>query len=220
MSLKISISVSAILIILQACTNLDHTVDRNVRLFDELAFGGPYDNDLSHAERLVKWDGPIRVFLVGDGADRYQSEVMDHLDGISKLTGLSVRLDQSQSAETNYLVQFSPKIGFAIRKDFVRCSVRVHHKNGTIEKVRLNISTAAEHAVTRCITHEIMHSLGFRYHSGLARSVLSPAHGENDFTRCDEIMLMALYSDGLSPGLSRAEALTSVRGLIEKALAE
>lgn len=220
MSLKLAFVLSASLVVLPACTSLQHTVDRNVRLFDELAFGGPYDNDLTHGKMLVKWDGPIRVNLAGEGAAKFSAEVTRQLNKISKLTGLSIRLEDAPTGETNYLMQFSEEVGFSIRKDFVPCSAGVVQKGGVIKKVRIKISTANESMISGCIAHEIMHSFGFRYHSGLVRSILSPAHGEDDFTRWDELMLTTLYSDRLSPGLSRAESLASVRGLIETALAE
>ena len=217
---KLACSISAGLIILQACANVDRTIDRNVRFFDELAFGGPYDNDLTHAKTLVKWDGPIRVTLIGKGAAKFESEVMRHLNRVSKLTGLSIELEKSPTSESNYVVQFSPDIGFSVRKDFVRCSVGVRPKDGVIKNVRIKISTANESEVAGCITHEIMHSLGFRYHSGLVRSVLSPVHGEDDFTHWDDFLLTTLYSDTLSPGMSRAETRNLARSLIGKALSE
>ena len=220
MSLKLAFVLSASLAVLPACTSLQHTVDRNVRLFDELAFGGPYDNDLTHAHELVKWDGPIRVILDGEGAEKYRPEVARQLNRMSKLTGLSIQVEDSPTSESNYLVRFSAEEGFSVRKDFVPCSAGVAPKGGVITKAGIKISTANESMISGCIAHEIMHSLGFRYHSGLVRSILSPAHGEDDFTRWDELMLMTLYSDRLSPGLSRAESLASVRGLIEKALTE
>ncbi len=220
MSLKLAFVISASLAVLPTCTSLQHTVDRNVRLFDELTFGGPYDSDLTHGKMIVKWDGPIRVKLVGEGAAKFTAEVTRQLNKISKLTGLSIRLEDAPTGETNYLVQFSAEEGFSLRKDFVPCSARIVPKGGVIKKVRIKISTANESMISKCIAHEIMHSFGFRYHSGLVRSILGPAHGEDGFTRWDDLMLTTLYSERLSPGLSRSESLASVRGLIETALSE
>ena len=219
-SLKLAFVILAGLAVLPACANVGRTVDRNIRLFDELSFGGPYDNDLKQGKNLVKWDGPIRVILQGENVEKYRAEVSRQLNKVSKLTGLSIQLDESPSGETNYLIQFSAEEGFSIRKDFVPCSARINSKSGVINKARIKISTANESKISKCIAHEFMHSFGFRYHSGLVRSILSPAHGEDDFTRWDELMLTTLYSDRLSPGLSRTESLASARGLIEKALTE
>ena len=69
-------------------------------------------------------------------------------------------------------------------------------------------------------TDAVSFGFGFRYHSGIVRSILSPAHGEEDFTHWDELMLTTLYNDRLTPGSSRAEALASVRTQINVALTE
>lgn len=218
MSLKLPVAISAGAVVLLACTNMTQTVDRNYRLFDELAFGGPYDNDLTHGRELVKWNGPIRVVVVGDGAGRFTAEVTRKLDRIAKLTGLSIRHHGAPTSETNYSVEFSAQQGFSIRKDFVPCAVEIGIEDGVINRARIRISTASEAMISTCIAHEMMHSFGFRYHSGIVRSILSPAHGEGDLTRWDELMLTTLYDDRLSPGRPRAESLASVRALIATAL--
>ncbi len=168
----------------------------------------------------MKWDGPVRVVLQGEDAAKYTAEVTRQLNKISKLTSLSIQLDKAPTKETNYLIKFSAEEGFSIRKDFVRCSAGIKSENGVIKKARIQISTTNKSKISRCIAHEIMHTLGFRYHSGLVRSILSPAHGEDDFTRWDELMLMTLYSDRLSPGSTRSESLAPARAFIETALTE
>lgn len=204
----------ASLIALSSCSSTQQDIDRRVRLFDELAFGGPFDNDLRQGRALVKWAGAIRVSVTGDHAGQFVPEVTRQLEKISKLTRLSIRVEESPTEYTNYLIKFSTDRGYSIRKDFVPCIARLGISAGVINKARIEISTVNKDLIRRCIAHEAMHSFGFRYHSGIARSILSPAHGEQDLTRLDELMLATLYDDDLPPGTSRAEALASARRLI------
>ncbi len=220
MSLKLAIAILGSLAVLLSCTGAQRSMDRNVRLFDELAFGGPYDGDVRQDQDLVKWNGPVRVVLIGERAETFAPDVARQLQKMSDWTGLSIRRLDSPTTESNYLIEFSSSQGFSIRKDFVPCVVRLSVEGGVIEKAAIKISIADETLISKCIAHEIMHSFGFRYHSGVTRSILSPAHGEDDFTHWDELMLATLYNDSLSPGSSRADTLASVRGLIEKSRTE
>jgi len=214
MRLPYSFVIVASLIALISCTSTQQDIDRDVRLFDELAFGGPFDNDLQQGKALVKWAGTIRVSLTGDDSGQFAPEVTRQLKRISTLTRLSIRFEETPTKNTNYLIRFSADRGYSIRKDFVPCITRLGISAGVIRKARIEISTVNKDLIKRCIAHEAMHSFGFRFHSGIARSILSPAHGEQDLTRWDELMLSTLYDDGLSPGMSRAESLSSARRLI------
>ncbi len=208
-------AISVSLVILISCTSAQQEIDRNVSLFDELAFGGALDNDVTQDTVLSKWASTIRVSLVGDNAGQFAPEVTRQFKKILKLTGLSFHLQEALTKETNYLIRFSTEEGHTVRKEFVPCSARLRVKFGVIEKVEINISTAKKSLISECIAHEMMHSFGFRYHSAISKSILSPVHGEQDFTRWDELMLATLYDDSLLPDSSRAETLASVRGLIE-----
>ena len=216
---KLMVIVSVSAMVLVSCTSTHQSIDRNVRLFDELAFGGPLDNDLAQDKTLVKWTGAIRASLMGDGIENFAPEINRQFIHISKLTGLSIQVEDAATTEANFVIKFSATKGYSIRNDFVPCIARLGINAGVIDKAMIEISTANEGKISTCIAHELMHSLGFRYHSGITRSILSPLHGERNFTSWDNLMIATLYNQSLSPGLSRADALSSVRGLIEEATA-
>ena len=63
-----------------------------------------------------------------------------------------------------------------------------------------------------------MHALGFRFHSGRLRSVLSPVHGERRFTEWDRLAIRALFDSRLRPGMPREEALPLLREILAELL--
>lgn len=195
---------------LAACQTADQQVshDRLVRFFDDLVFGTDYGLDRESPNEIRKWTETIRVKITGDDADKYRPEVEAQLRRVSKLTGVEVEIAELPVAETNYEVRFVPTEDFLVNKEYVPCAVGVKWNEGVIEGTLIRISTAEKGLIKPCIIHEVMHSFGFGNHSGVISSILSPFHGEDDFTPWDEIALRALYAPRLRAGMTREEAMS------------
>jgi hypothetical protein len=76
--------------------------------------------------------------------------------------------------------------------------------------------TLVEGNLQACLSHEIMHAMGFLNHSPILPSTLSPLHAEQDFTLWDEVALRVLYDDRLRPGMTEDEAMPIARQIIRE----
>lgn len=206
-------------VLLSACQTPEAVVhERLERFFDEAAFGGPFDSDVEQNERIVKWNRPIRVKIAGAHSEKYRPVVEAQLRRVAELTGLSVRVLAPEQSAANYEIEFLSDEGFAVRNDFVPCLVTLTGDDPVIERAKIKISVLEEDRIDDCIAHEIMHSLGFRYHSAIVSSVLSPAHGEEDFTPWDEMMLQTLYDSRLQLDMTQEMAASIRREIIGELL--
>ncbi|MFQ5765429.1 MAG: DUF2927 domain-containing protein [Rhodospirillales bacterium] len=214
-------SVAAALV-LAACQIAEQPVshDRLVRFFDDLVFGTDYGLERPGPKEIRKWTETIRVKITGQEADKYRPEVEAQLGRVAQLTGVEFEISELSLAEANYEVRFVPTKEFLVNKEYVPCAVGTDGNNGVIEKIRIVISTAEKGFIKGCITHEIMHSFGFGKHSGIIRSVLSPLHGEEDFTPWDEIVLRTLYDPRLRPGMTREEATPIADGILREVVSQ
>lgn len=206
--------------VVSGCVTNDEVASRNEELFDELVFGSAYDNDLHQNKRLVKWQGDVRVAFRGTNVDTHRRDFTKALKRVLAWAGISLHVQSEVGDDTNYVVEFIPDKLYRVRNDYVPCSVHVRDREGVIYAVRVRISVHDPALVSVCNAHEIMHSLGFRFHSGIARSILSPIHGEKDFTAWDELMIRVLYDQKLKPGLSRQETMPIARKLVRDKLSE
>ncbi len=213
-----TVIIATVVVLVSACQTPEQDRERLGRFFDELAFGGPYDSDVERSNRIVRWTRPVRVKLSGVRSEQYRPVVEARLQKVAALTGVSVRMLAAEESAANYEVEFVADEGFTVRNDFVPCLVTLSGDDPVIERAKIKISVVEEERIGDCISHEIMHSFGFKYHSGIVTSVLSPAHGEADFTRWDEIMLTVLYDSRLHLDMTREQAAAMGRQIIGELL--
>ncbi len=206
-------------VLLSACQTPEAVVhERLERFFDEAAFGGPLDSDVEQHKRIVKWNRPIRAKLTGVHSEKYRPVVEAQLRRAAELTGLSIRVLAPEQSPANYEVEFLSDEGFIVRNDFVPCLVTLTRDDAVIKHAKIQISVLKEEKIEECIAHEIMHSFGLRYHSAIVTSVLSPAHGEEDFTPWDEMMLQTLYDSRLQFDMTPEKAASIRRTIIGELL--
>ena len=85
-------------------------------------------------------------------------------------------------------VTFVKNPDFLINREHVPCYARLNLDDHLITRAEVQISIAEPELIDHCLAHELMHVFGFRYHSGIVRSVLSPAHGNPELlTPWDEL---------------------------------
>ena len=192
--------------------------DRLARFFEDVVFGGLPGDDHT-GEQLTRWDGPIRLQVSGAQADTYRQEVWAQLRMAAGLAGLSIEESDAGGEDPNFVVLFAPTKNFPVNERYAPCRAGVRSANGVLFHILIQISVAEKNWVKPCIAHEIAHSFGLFGHSPRVPSVLSPIHGETDFTDWDEMLLGALYDPRLLPGMSKAEAMPVARGIIAEQLA-
>ncbi len=206
-----------VLSLLAACQASEQRKERIYRFVDEISFGGPLDPVTRRDRRLARWDEPLRVaFLEGETPERI-TLVQEHLEVFTRLTGVAVAyLDQGQDA--NVTVSFKADPDFLANREYVPCYVGLRSTGRELKQADIEISVADPERVQRCVAHELMHSFGFRYHSGVVRSILSPAHDQETFSEWDELAVRILYHPSVEAGMTRAQAAPVFRRLIAELL--
>ena len=199
--------------LLTACASERFTTDRLVRFVDEVFFGGPFDNNVFKNDLLVKWETPFDVGVAGVQADEHRAEVSERVMRMARVAGLSATMASGQQ-EADITVSFVPDESFEFNREYAGCFVHVEHQSGRIWRASAEVSVARPDRIGACIDHELLHALGLRYHSGIVRSVLSPAHDDKSMTAWDELALRVLYDDRLQVGMTREIALPIIRDVV------
>lgn len=185
------------------------TGDRLNRFFAEVVFGTG-DAYEGTSERVAKWTGPIAFHLAGTDADEHEPEVAAVLARFSALTGVAAAPASESAANLNII--FVAEESFPINEstsqhETVPCAASVKSGEVGIERAMVRISVADKDLVGECIAHELMHAFGFRHHSGLVASTLSPFHGRNGLTPWDEMALQVLYDPEIRHDARRKEVM-------------
>lgn len=205
------------LLFLAACQAEAFRRERIYRFLDEISFGGPFDTLERREGRLARWAEPLQVaFLEGDTPERV-GLVKSHLETFTRLTGVSVDYVE-EGQEANVTVAFKSDPDFLANREYVPCYVGLRSRGKELREANIEISVADPDRIQRCVAHELMHSFGFRYHSGVVRSILSPAHDQETFSEWDELALRILYHPSVEAGMTRVQAAPVFRRLIAELL--
>lgn len=216
----------------QDLTNEDH-----VRNFKTVAFYREFDPDRIQ-QPLTRWEGPLRVALVGDVNARYSEYTRLHLEDLAALTGLDIALAPHDGA--NVLVILSPepfeRALDTYRSDYrsfftsdrameavtaqmkaqATCYARVvtdDADNNVIVRAMALIPTDQGRFVVRaCIIEELTQALGlFNDSDDIHASIFNDSNHNMTLTEHDRILLQVLYDPRLRPGMSWAQAESLVR---------
>ena len=202
-----------VLLLLAACQAGEFRRERIYRFLDEISFGGPLDPEGRRESRLARWEEPLQVaFLEGETPERI-AMVREQLAIFTRLTGVPVAYIEGEQ-EANVTFAFKADPDFLANREYVPCYVGLRSKGKALRKAKIEISVADPERVQRCVVHELMHSFGFRYHSGVVRSILSPAHDQETFSEWDELALRILYHPSVEAGMTRQQAAPVFRRLI------
>ena len=200
-------------LLVAACQSKDLTDERLVRFVDEVMFGGPYDAHIPKDGRVAKWSGDPLVVVTGVNAGEYRSRVSTELERFSILSGLDARIANT-AIPTNLKITFVDSEDFLINRENVPCFAWIQTNSGQIVNVEVQLSTVDPDMIDRCLSHELMHAFGLRYHSGIVRSVLSSAHTEEHLSPWDELAIRVLYDTRLHLGAPRATAVPAIREIV------
>lgn len=205
-------------LLVAACQSKTLPNQRLARFVDEVMFGGPIDGHLTQDGRVVKWGGDPLVVVTGVDADEYRSRVSAQLERFSELSGLDARMADTANA-ADLKITFVEDEDFLVNREHVPCFARVLTRFDRIVVAEVQLSAADPEQIDHCLNHELLHAFGLRYHSGIVRSALSPAHEEAQLTPWDELALRVLYDARLELGAARAEVAPRIREIVSELVA-
>lgn len=207
-----------VLLLLSACQTTSAKNDRVVRFVDEIVFGGAFDGHLPQDKMVTRWSGDIRVRVSGVTTGELDSLVLRRLQEISQVVGIPIARVEN-GGTPNLTVNFVEELDFEINRERVPCFARITEKrNHEIDSAEVYISVVEPDIIEHCVDHELMHVFGFRYHSGILQSTLSPFHEAERLTAWDEIALSVLFDPRVSPGAERGQVFPVIQEIVGERL--
>lgn len=231
-------------LLLHACntavpTSEELSDEEYVRNFRTVAFYREFDPEQIE-QVLTRWEGPLRVAVVGDVNDRYLAYVRLHLADLAALSSLDVAL--SARADANVLVILSPEpferaldtyrpdyrpffasdrsmeAVTARMKQEATCFARIvpgENDEVIVGAVAL-IPTDQGRFVTRaCIIEELTQAMGlFNDSDAIRPSIFNDSSPNMMLSDHDRILLRTLYDPRLQPGMTWSQAEPIVRTVI------
>jgi len=220
-------------------TSQSLTDDDYVHNFKTVAFYREFDPDQLE-QVLTRWEGPLRVALVGDVNDRTIAYAELHLADLAALSGLEVSL--SPRDEANVVVILSPEpferaldtyradySGFftseramkavtAQMKTEATCYARVvtNEAGDVITGAMALIPTDEGRFVVRaCIIEELTQAMGlFNDSDEIRPSIFNDSSPNMVLSQHDRILLQVLYDPRLKPGMTWLQAEPIVRTIV------
>jgi len=217
-----------VLVALIGCQSNQEVEDRLVAAFGETMFdAGPASHGqgemFSRSGNLAKWESPITVAVVEGDNPENVALTKEILDELAKLGSLELEWADRVAGGIELEIHFSDKRQFVINgNQLATCYARTGGtRDGRLSAAGVYISNTGEDEWrTGCLTHELLHALGWRGHTHRIRSAISYAHGESELTKWDRLMMRALYDPRLPPGISKADAFPVIRVIFHEMLEE
>ena len=207
-----------VIFLLPACQSTEARNSRVIRFVNEIEFGGAFDAHLPQDNTVTRWSGDIRVQVSGETTDELNSLVLQRLQTFSQIVGVPVERVGS-TGTPNLTVTFVADLDFEVNRERVPCYVHILDKNNyEIVRAAIYISVVERDIIESCIDHELMHVFGFRYHSGLLRSTLSPFHEAVALTAWDKIALSVLFDPRIAPGAKRGQVFPTIQIIVREKL--
>ena len=233
----------AVLVAVAGCkttaTSTDLADEDYVQNFRTVAFFREFDPD-RREQVLTRWEGPLRVALVGDVNDRYIEYVRLHVADLALLSGLEVSL--AERADANVVVILSPA-PFERALDTYRADYRSFFKSDrAMEAVTAQMRTEAtcyarivtneagdvitgamaliptdqgRFVVRACIIEELTQAMGlFNDSDEIRPSIFNDSSPNMVLSEHDRILLRTLYDARLQPGMTWSQAEPVVRIVI------
>ena len=217
-----------VLVAITGCQSNREVEDRLVAAFGETMFdagsaGHGQGDIVSESGYLAKWESPITVaVLAGDNPENV-ALAKESLAELAKLGGLELEWAEPGASNVELEIFFSDKRQFVINgNQLATCYARTGGgPDGWLTTAGVYISIAGGGDWrTDCLTHELLHALGWRGHTHRIRSAISYAHGETELTKWDRMMMRALYDPRLPAGISKADALPVIRVIFHEMIKE
>lgn len=213
---------------LVGCQSSLEVEDRLVTAFGETMFDvGPASHGqgemFSKSGNLAKWESPVTVAVVEGDTPENVAATKEILSELAELGGLELDWVEAGADGIELEIHFSDKREFVINENqLAACYARTGGApDGLLQAVGIYIgSSGKDEWRTDCLTHELLHALGWRGHTHRIRSAISYAHGESELTKWDRLMMRALYDPRLPPGISKADAIPVVRVIFHEMIKE
>ncbi|MDH3593426.1 MAG: DUF2927 domain-containing protein [Rhodospirillales bacterium] len=205
-----------VLMALAGCATVEVREERLIRFMDEMLFGGPYDAHHEQDKRVARWRGEMRVAITGQQAEDYRDALAEEVARMADLSGVDARMASSGEDETNVVVELVEERDFVVNREYADCYAHLEGDDHHIDSAKVYIGMARPEGFQDCAAHELMHVFGFRFHSGILRSVMSPAHGEDELTEWDELAFKVLYDPRLELGAPRDVVMPIIRQVIRE----
>lgn len=185
-----------------------------------------YESALWHdgksAVWVRKWAQPLRVRMTGRMAESYSDMVLSRLKAMTDIAGLELYVTQTFDKNTNVLIEFVDTSSLTANGRAAGCVTHTYSGPGNVyayAHVLINLRMGNE--LTHCITHELMHLLGFPGHPHGIDSVLSYVHRRDDLTDVDRMSLRVLYDPRVEAGAFQLPAMVAARAaIVDRLVAE
>lgn len=202
-------------IFLFSCTSTPVPNSRLESFVEEMLFIGNYDPKYKKTGKLSKWETDIRYYLEGEDISKHQDLIerrVSELAGFANLDSTRVKTEQS----ANIVIKLTHDEFFSVNRELAGCYVSIKRKNSKITNARIFIGLKKPENLDSCISHEMMHALGFGFHSGVINSVMSPFHKAETYTTYDVWAITVLYDPSLKAGDTQEEAMPKIRQILER----
>jgi hypothetical protein len=222
------ISLFFVLVALMGCQSNQKVEDRLVAAFGETMFEAGLASHgqgeiLSQSGNLAKWESPITVAVMEGGNPENMALTREILTELAQLGDLELEWVDRDADGIELEIHFSDKRQFVINgNQLTTCYARTGGTpDGRLALAGIYISSTGDGEWrTDCLTHELLHALGWRGHTHRIRSAISYAHGESELTKWDRLMMRALYDARLPPGISKADAIPVIRVIFHEMVGE
>ncbi|RED54039.1 DUF2927 domain-containing protein [Aestuariispira insulae] len=217
----ISLIVSCLLLV--SCNSPEEVNQRLVQAFDDLVFFVAPDRQGAEVRQwnpyLVRWEGEVRYFVQVEGSpepgmleqiDRAMARVGAvagrKVSRAEKLTETNITFTLN-ATDRDYRINGAERASCYANIDEIFKPGNQSEDGGKLKKASIYLPGMRPRVMTACLEHEILHVFGFWGHTQRIRSTMSSFVSENEMTKWDEMLLKALYSPNLEPGMKREEAL-------------
>jgi len=178
-----------------------------------------YESALWHDGRnavwVRKWAQPLRLRFTGLPAEKHRGFVLDRLGAMTRMAGLDYSVVPDGQGEINFLVEFVDTGALMANGRPAGCVAHTYSGPGNVYAyAHIVLNLRMGHELNHCITHELLHALGFPGHPHATDSVLSYVYRRDDLTDADRMSLAVLYDPRITPGAFQLPAMAAAREVI------
>lgn len=217
--------------------------DEYVDNFETIAFYREFDPD-QRPHLLTRWEGPLKIALVGEVTESYISYASDHIQEMADISGLPIDITEP-GEKANVVVIFSPdpfREAVTVYRDAYRpffpstdvmermtaemeseatCYGRIvtadNDPNEIVAAVILIPTDLGRFIVRACIIEELTQAMGlFNDSDDVEPSIFNDSSPNMTLTDHDRILFHLLYDQRLSTGMSWPEAEPIVRQVVKE----
>jgi hypothetical protein len=191
-----------------------------VRQFERVAFSSEFGGQYRKG-RLIRWQGPIRVRLLGPDAEGFRPEIERQLAELRQLSGLEIAFGESGSdaLPAGMTIEFSTSRGGTTFDPDAPCRTLIWESGFVIKRVQIFITPHPDELRRHCIVEELTQALGLADDSRAIRdSIFNDASSRQRLAPWDALMVRILYDARLQPGMHKREAMPIVRRIIAEHL--